>query len=121
MRTGTPTVAGNTKVRSRPMSIDARTFGEICNDVWRDREAIVFRRGIVTGEAALVRAVYWRLCKAGGKPGRSMDDCDAVRSSLTYQLVVGSMLELCARPRFDGAPILNELVHRYRQELAESH
>jgi hypothetical protein len=112
-------MTANAKGKSRSTSIDSQTFGQICNEVWRDREAILSRRGIITGEAALVRAVYWRLCKLGGAPGKSIDDCDSVPSSLTYQLVVGSMLELCAQPRFDGAPILNELVHRYHEEGAE--
>ena len=99
-------------------TIDSQSFGLICDGVWRDRDAILSRRGILSGEAALVRAVYWRLCKAGAKPGKSLDDCGSARSILTYQLVVGSVLELCAHPRFDAAPFLKELVQRFEDENA---
>lgn len=110
-----PVIKANAR-NKRVMSIDSEKFGQICDDVWREREGILSCKGIVTGEAALIRAVYWRLCKAGGKPGKSIDECDATNSSITYQLIVGSMLELCAHPRFDGAPFIDELIHRYRQE-----
>jgi hypothetical protein len=45
----------------------------------------------LSGEDALVGAVYWRLCKAGRQPGESIADC---------------------------APFLRELVRRYRAEVA---
>ena len=106
----------NSKETKSVMSIDAQKFGQICNDVWREREGILSCKGIVTGEAALIRAVYWRLCKVGGKPSKSINDCDTVRSSLAYKLVVARILELCAHPRFDCAPFINGLIDRYRQE-----
>jgi hypothetical protein len=98
------------------MIIDSQKFWQICNDVWREREGILNCKGILTGEAALLRAVYWRLCKVGGKPSKRIDDCDMVRSSITYKLVVDNILELCGHPRFDSAPFLDELINRYRQE-----
>lgn len=66
-----------------------KRFSQICDGVWRDRAQILTGRGILTGEAALVRAAYWRLCKAGGEPGQSSDDY---------------------------TPFLNELVRQYRDE-----
>jgi hypothetical protein len=101
-------------------TIDSKKFGQICDGVWRDRIAILTGRGILSGETALVRAVYWRLCKAGGKPNRSIDDHASAHTSLTYQLVVGNMLELCADQRFDGAPFLSELLQRYQDETRQS-
>lgn len=65
----------------------------VCDDVWRDRDAILADRGVLSGEDALVRAVYWRLCKTGDGPARSSDDYD---------------------------PFLKELVRKYREEVARS-
>jgi hypothetical protein len=67
----------------------SKRFRQICDGVWRDRAQILTGRGILSGEAALVRAAYWRLCKAGGTPGQSSDDY---------------------------TPFLNELVRQYRDE-----
>ena len=72
-------------------AVDAHQFGKICDGVWRDRDTILVQRGILSGEAALMRAVYWRLCKAGGDPGQKVD---------AY------------------APLLKELVRQYRTEAA---
>jgi hypothetical protein len=98
------------------MSIDSQTFGHICDGVWRDRAAILSRKGFVTGEAALIRAVYWRLCKAGGKPDKSINEYDPAQTRQTYQMVVNCMLKLFSHPRFDGAPFLEALVQRYLDE-----
>jgi hypothetical protein len=62
---------------------------QICDDVWRDRVAILKLRGVACGEDALVGAAYWRLCKAGRQPGESIADC---------------------------APFLRELMRQYRAE-----
>ena len=91
-------------------------FRQICDAVWHDRAAILTRRGILSGEAALVRAVYWRLCKAGGTPGRSIEDCDTGHMLLIYQRLIGSTLTQDSQPHFDGAPFLKELVRRYMHE-----
>ncbi len=101
-------------------TINSEQFGEICNGVWRDRAAVLKGRGLLSGEAALWRAVFWRLCKSGVKPTNSAENYGSKPTILSYQLVVGSMLELHARPIFDGAPILKELVENYQNEIGRS-
>ena len=101
-------------------TINSEQFGEICNGVWRDRAAVLRGRGLLSGEAALLRAVFWRLCKSGVKPGDGAENYGSKPTTLSYKLVVGSMLELHARPVFDGAPILNELVENYQNEVLRS-
>lgn len=66
--------------------IDSPKIKQICDGVWRDRTAILSVRGILSDEAALAQALYWRLCKAGHQPGESIEAC---------------------------APFLNELVRQY--------
>jgi hypothetical protein len=73
--------------------ISAEKFCQICDDVWRDRAAILSRRGLMSAEDALVRAVYWRVRKAGGEPAHSLD---------SY------------------SPLLDKLVRRCRDEAAQS-
>lgn len=97
--------------------IDSTEFVQICDEVWRDRAAILTRRGIVNGDTALLRAVYWRLCKAGGRSGISIEDYDTAHTRSTYHMVVISLLESCAHPRFDAAPVLEALVQRYNEEV----
>jgi hypothetical protein len=101
-------------------ALNSEEFGRICDGVWRDRAAILTGRGNMRGEAALVRAVYWRLCKAGGEPGKSIENCDTEHMLIIYQRLVGNMLKQCARPHFDGIPFLNELVRRYMYESGQS-
>ena len=101
-------------------TINSAQFGEICNGVWRDRAAVLRGRGLLSGEATLVRAVFWRLCKAGIKTKGCADDDGSKPAILAYQLVVGRMLERNAHPAFDGAPILKELVERYQNEVENS-
>ena len=66
---------------------------QVCKEVWRDRASIVTGRGDLSAESALVRAVYWRLCKIGDEPEQSLAD----------------------------APLLKELVRQYRDEAGQSH
>jgi hypothetical protein len=73
--------------------MDQQKIRHICEGVWHDRAAILSGRGILSGEAALVRAAYWRLCKAGGWPSPRADDY---------------------------APYMDELVRQYRGEVAQS-
>ena len=101
-------------------TINSEQFGEICNGVWRDRAAVLRGSGLLSGEATLVRAVFWRLCKAGVRPGAGVENYGSKPTIHGYQSVVASMLELSARPPFDGAPILKELVERYQNELGPS-
>lgn len=96
------------------------TFKRICDDVWRDREAILTRRGGLSGEAALLRAVYWRLCNAWGETGQTIDGCHAETALATYERLVGLMLTRNTWPHFEGAPLLDELVRQYRDETAPS-
>lgn len=91
-------------------------FEQICAGVWRDRAAILMGCDNLRGEAALMRAVYWRVCNAGGTPGRDIEDCDPDHMSLIYQRLVCGTLTEYARPPFDSAPILKELVRRYMHE-----
>ncbi len=102
------------------ITINSEQFGEICNGVWRDREAVLEGRGTLSGEATLVRAVFWRLCKVGLNPKGSADNDASNPQMLAYQLVVGRMLAANGRPAFDGAPILKALVERYANEVSAS-
>lgn len=97
------------------VTISSDRFGEICEQVWRNRKAVVNGRSFLSPEAALARAVYWRLCKAGVTPTDRGTD-DNLDTFATYQLAVRCVLELSANPPFDSAPFLNKLVERYRDE-----
>ncbi len=90
----------------------------MCDGVWGDRAAILRDRGVLSGDAALVRAVFWRLCKAGVKPDIAAEEYETKPTILTYQLVVCRMLEVNSQQAFDGAQILRELVERYQSEGA---
>lgn len=112
-------VAGETRVTSGKTTgkkINSKKFGEICDGVWSDRVAVLRDRGVLGGDAALVRAVFWRLCKAGVKPDSDAENYDTKPTILAYQSVVSRMLEVNAWPAFDAAPMLRELVERYQGE-----
>lgn len=98
-------------------TISSEQFGELCNAVWRDRAAILRGQGNLSGEATLVRAVFWRLCKAGIKTKGCADSDSSKPPFDAYQIVVGRMLELSGRPAFDSAPIMTDLVTRYQNEF----
>ena len=102
------------------MTINSEQFQEICNAVWRDRAMLLRGRGFLSGEAALMRAVYWRLSRAGIKPILSAENYGSPHTASSYELGVNCLLELHGRPRFDGSQYLNELVQRYKNELRES-
>lgn len=99
-------------------TINSEQFGEICNAVWHDRAAVLRGRGSLSGEATLMRAVFWRLCKAGIKTKGCAENDSSKPAILAYQFVVGRMLEANGRPAFDSAPILQELVERYTNEVS---
>ena len=101
-------------------AMNSEKFERICDDVWRDRAAILTGRDNLRGEAALMRAVYWRLCKAGGAPGKSVDLCEPDRMLLIYQGLVGGVLRGYADPQFDSAPLLKRLVRQYMYEAGQS-
>jgi hypothetical protein len=117
-------VASETRLTSRNLTvmttINSEQFGEICNGVWSDRAAVLRGRGLLSGEATLVRAVFWRLCKAGVKPAGSAESYNLKPTILAYQSEVDRMLKVNARPAFDGASILKELVERYQNEVGHS-
>ena len=77
-------------------------------------------RGFLSGEAALMRAVYWRLSKTGIKLILSAENYGSPRTTSSYELGVSCLLEVHGRPRFDGTQYLNDLVQRYRNEMRES-
>ena len=95
-------------------------FKRVCDQVWRDREAILTGRGCLTGEAALMRAVYWRLCKAWGGVSTCEDGSHAGQTLFTYQRLVSILLTQNAGPHYDGLPLLNKLVRQYREEAVNS-
>jgi hypothetical protein len=99
-------------------TISSKQFRKICDGVWTDRAAVLRDRGVLAGDAALVRAVFWRLCKAGVQPDRAAENYDTKPTILAYQLVVSRMLEVNAWPAFEAAPILRELVAQYQGEAA---
>jgi len=101
-------------------AINSETFEQICDGVWRDRATILKGHDDGNGgEVALLRAVYWRLCKAGSESGQSINDYDTDNLLLAYQRLVGSTLAQFAAPPFDGSPFLEELLRRYRDEAAK--
>lgn len=65
---------------------------QVCREVWLDRANILVDCSGLSGEAALVRAVYWRLCKTGDEPEQSLAD----------------------------TPLLKALVQQYRDETMQS-
>jgi hypothetical protein len=98
-------------------TINAKQFREICDRVWTERAMVLRGRGVLSGEATLVRAVFWRLCNAGIKSKGCAGNDGSNPAIVAYQLVVNRMLKTNALPPFDGEPILNELVERYQNEV----
>jgi hypothetical protein len=99
-------------------TINSAQFETICDRVWNDRAAVLRGRGSLSGEATLVRAVFWRLCKAGLKSQGCAGNDGSTPALLAYESVVSRMLEMNGSPAFDGAPILKGLVERYQHEAA---
>ncbi len=102
-------------------AINPKEFKRLCDEVWNDRATILTGRGILSGEAALIRAVYWRLRKAGVEPNESIGDIDEEHMLLSYQRLVSTMLTQYAHPPFDGASCLKELARRYMDESRADH
>lgn len=101
-------------------AMNVEKFERICDDVWRDRADIMMGRGNLRGEAALVRAVYWRLCKTGGTPGKEIEACDPGHMLLIYKRLVSGTLTEYPHPYFDSPPFLKELVRRYMYEVGQN-
>ena len=102
------------------MSINSEQFQVICKGVWQDRALVIEGRGFLSGEAALMRAVYWRLAKVGIRPSLSAENNRSLRTAASYELGVSCLLEVHGRPRFDATRILNDLVKHSTDELNES-
>ena len=88
--------------------------------MWRDRITVLKGRGFLSGEAALMRAVYWRLSKTGITTILSAENYGSPRAFTSYELGVNCLLEVHGRPRFHGAEYLKALVQRYKNELTEN-
>src|SRR4030095_12329651 len=114
------TVAGDSLGLGAVMTVNLEQFQELCSGVWRDRATIIKGRGFLSGEAALLRAVYWRLSKTGVKAILSAENYGTPRSVDSYQLAVNCMLEMHGHPRFNGAGYLAELIQRYKNDLRDS-
>ena len=102
------------------MTINSEQFQKICKGVWQDRALVIEGRGFLSGEAALMRAVYWRLAKAGIRPKAGSENYGSMSAASSYELGVSCLLEVHGRPRFDATEFLNDLMKRYKDELRES-
>jgi hypothetical protein len=107
-------------LKTSTVNINARQFGEICDRVWNDRASLLIGSGQLSGEATLLRAVFWRLCKAGIKTRGGADTDGSTPALLAYQSVVTQMLRTSSQSVFDSAPILDALIHRYRNEVGKA-
>ena len=96
--------------------IDSEGFRQICDSVWRDRGAILFWRGPLSGEDALLRAVYWRLHKEGVEQDKNVNAGHRDSKLLTYQAVLRSMLTQSSQMPLECASSLKDLVRRYEDE-----
>ncbi|MFN2531617.1 MAG: hypothetical protein ABR555_09995 [Pyrinomonadaceae bacterium] len=101
-------------------AINSQKFQEICSDVWRDRAAVLTGQGSLSGEAALLRAVYWRLCKSGLSPATSDLDSRSLQTISDYHIAVNGLLEINGASRFDSATFLEDLMQRYDREFSHS-
>jgi hypothetical protein len=98
-------------------TINSERFAAICSKVWLDRSAVLAGRGLLSGEVALVRAVYWRLRNTTALPANSIENDGSPLTVSAYQLGVGRLLlEINGHPDFDSAPYLEELLRRYEYE-----
>jgi hypothetical protein len=97
-------------------TINSGRFAEICSKVWLDRSAVLTGRGLLSGEVALVRAVYWRLRNSAALPANSIENYGSPQTLSAYQLGVGRLLEIDGHPNFDYSQFLEELLHRYEYE-----
>ena len=97
-------------------TINAEQFEDICDRVWRDRVSVLRGSGTLSGEAALMRAVYWRLRKAGINTKGCLDTSGSASVLIAYRLVVLQILKPSSRPAFDGTPFLSALINRYQNQ-----
>ena len=88
--------------------------------MWIDRASLLRGKHKLSGEATLVRAVFWRLCKTGIKTKGCVDTDGSTPALLAYQLIVAQMLKQARALPFNGPPILDALIDRYRNEAVEA-
>ena len=98
------------------MTVNSERFVEICSKVWLDRSAVLAGRGLLSGEGALVRAVYWRLRNLAALPANSTENHGSPQTVSAYRKGVGRLLEINGPPNFDGSQFIDELLHRYEHE-----
>ena len=98
-------------------TIDTEKLEAVCSEVWRDRSAVLKGRGFLSFQAALARAVYWRLCKTTVSRFDNSENYAAAQTFSTYYLAVNCLLQLNARPPFDSAPFLQDLIQRCEDEI----
>ena len=104
------------KPRSVTTTINSERFAEICSKVWLDRSAVLTGRGLLSGEGALVRAVYWRLRNLAALPTNSIENYGSPQTVSAYRMGVGRLLEINGHPNFDCSRFIDELLHRYEHE-----
>jgi hypothetical protein len=98
-------------------TIDTEKLEAVCSEVWRDRSAVLEGRGFLSLQAALARAVYWRLCKTTASRIDSSENYVASQTFSTYYMAVNCLLQLNGRPPFDSAPFLEDLIQRCEAEV----
>ncbi len=102
--------------RSVITTINQERFAKICSKVWLDRSAVLTGRGLLSGEEALVRAVYWRLRNLAALPANSPENYGSPQTVSDYRMGVGRLLEINGHPNFDCSLFIDELLHRYKHE-----
>ena len=102
--------------RSAITTIKQERFAEICSKVWLDRTSVLTGRGLLSGEEALVRAVYWRLRNLAALPAKSTENYGSPQTVSDYRMGVGRLLEINGHPNFDCSLFIDELLHRYEHE-----
>lgn len=101
-------------------TIDPQKLEAICNQVWNDRAAVLEGRGFLSADAALARAVYWRLSKSSDSRTGNAENYERSQTLSTYRLAVNCLLELNAQTPFDCAPFLHDLIQRCQVEKAQN-
>lgn len=102
--------------RSVMTTINSERFADICSKVWLDRSAVLTGRGLLSGEGALVRAVYWRLRNLAALPANSTENYGSPQTVSAYRLGVDRLLEINGHPDFDCSQLIDELLQRYQHE-----
>jgi hypothetical protein len=73
-------------------------------------------RGLLSGEGALVRAVYWRVHNLAALPANNTENYSSPQTVSDYRMGVGRLLEINGHPNFDCSQFIDELLHRYEHE-----